>query len=382
MLNPQKLIEQFAEECTGCGLCVEVCPIVTDTELRDAAPEAVMEEILDLFRHGKTGSLASARIYSCLFCNTCLPACPRGLNPGLAFGTGKAILRELGEPAPKGVATIMAMGETLLEGAAPSFRERLEEPERLITAIGNEKPEPVKTVLFSSCFGLIEGSVLQTTLKILERIDPGVRVLGGYDYCCGELQFMAGRPEDAQRQFDKMVAGLSALAPEEVVIFCPTCKMTFDHHHPDTGWPWTFITDFIAAHLDKLGPLREINATVTVHDPCHFVRGITPASDSPRTILKAIPGLRIIEMENTGEGALCCGAYAITGTGKPGFNFRDRRLRQAAKTGADILSLYCPGCQMILGPEGPNNALEVASILSLLGEALGIGGERVNHESP
>ncbi len=382
MLNPQKVIEQFIEECTGCGLCVEVCPIVAETELKEAAPETIMEEILDLFRHGKVGPLARTRIYSCLFCNTCLSSCPQALNPGLTFGTGKAILQKLGDPAPKGVTTIMTLGETLLEGAVPAFRERLEEPDRLIAAIGDEKPKPVKTVLFSSCFGLVEGSVLHTTLQILERIDPGVRVLGGYDYCCGELQFMAGRPDDAQRQFDKMVAGLSALAPEQVVIFCPTCKMTFDHHHPDTGWSWTFITDFIAGHLDKLGPLREINATVTVHDPCHFVRGVTPASDSPRKILKAIPGIRIIEMKNAQEDALCCGAYAITGMGKPGFNFRDRRLRQARETGADILSLYCPGCQMILGPEGPNTALQVTSILSLLGESLGIGQERTLHGSP
>ena len=373
MLNPRKVIQRFAQECTGCGLCLAICPIVADTELKDAAPEAIMGEILDLFQRGKIGSLARTRIYSCLFCNTCLSSCPRALNPGLTFGIAKALLQELGDQPPKGVATIMSLGETLLDGAVTSFRKRLDEPDRLIMAIGDEKAQPLKTVLFSSCFGLIEGSVLHTTFKILERIDPGVRVLGGYDYCCGELQFMAGRPDGAQRQFDRVIASINALAPEQVVIFCPTCKMTFDHHHPDTDWSWTFITDFIAGNLDKLGTLQEINATVTVHDPCHFVRGVAPASDSPRTILQAIPGIRISEMQNTGESTLCCGAYAIAGTGKPGFNFRDRRLAQAKDTGADILSLYCPGCQMILGAEGPNIALKVASILSLLGESLGVG---------
>jgi heterodisulfide reductase subunit D len=376
MLNPQNVIDQFAEECTGCGLCVLACPIVADTELRDAAPEAIMEEILDLFRDGKIGTLARARIYSCLFCNTCLASCPRALNPGLTFGTGKGLLQKLGDRPPKGVAGIMTLGETLLEGAIPSFRKRLKEPDRLITAIGSEKPQPVKTVLFASCFGLIEGSALHTTLKILERIDPGVRILGGYDYCCGEFQFMAGRPDDAHRQFDKLIAGLDALAPRQVVMFCPTCKMTFDHHHPATDWSWTFITDFIAAHLDKLGPLQEIKATVTVHDPCHYVRGVTPATDSPRKILEAIPGIRVIEMENTGDEALCCGAYAIMGTGKPGYNFRSRRIKQAKDTGADILSLYCPGCHMTLGTEASNSALPVESVLSLLGESLGI-----NHQS-
>jgi Fe-S oxidoreductase len=372
MLNSKKILEQFADECIGCGLCVEVCPIVSDTELRSATPEAIMEEILHLFRGGKIGALARTRIYSCLFCNTCLASCPQGLKPGLAFGTGKGLLRELGDQAPKGVAGIMALGETLLADATPSFRKRLDRPEQLITAISSEKPTPVKTVLFASCFGLIEGAALHTTLKILERIDPDVRILGGFDYCCGELQFMAGKPDEAYRQFDRLIAGLDSLSPEQVVMFCPTCKMTFDHHHPPTGWSWTFITDFIVRHLDKLGPLQEINRTVTVHDPCHFVRGIEQATDSPRKILSAIPGIKILEMKNAGENTLCCGAYAITGTGKPGYQFRARRLQQAKDTGADLLSLYCPGCHMTLGPEAANMDLCVESILTLLGKSLGM----------
>jgi Cysteine-rich domain. len=88
--------------------------------------------------------------------------------------------------------------------------------------------------------------------------------------------------------------------------------------------------------------------------------------------LNTIPGIKIIEMENTRENALCCGAYAITGAGKPGFEFRDRRLKQAEDTGADILGLYCPGCQMILGAEGSNISLPVESFLTLLGKSLGI----------
>ena len=101
-----------------------------------------------------------------------------------------------------------------------------------------------------------------------------------------------------------------------------------------------------------MGPFHEVEATVTIYDPCHFVRGITPGSESPRKILNTIPGIKIIEMENTRENALCCGAYAITG--------------------ADILGLYCPGCQMILGAEGSNISLPVESFLTLLGKSLGI----------
>ena len=247
------------------------------------------------------------------------------------------------------------MVEGLIESAIPSFRKAPEKSDWLITDVTRRRPDPCKTILFPSCFALIEGKVLNTTVKTLQRIDPTVKVFGGFNYCYGELQLIAGKPEEAERQFAKMIEGLNILCPDHVVIFCPTCNMNFDGHQPDVKWSRSFVTDFIVDHLDELGSLSKIEAAVTVHDPCHFVRGVKPGSESPREVLNAIPGIKIIEMENTRKNALSCGAYAINGAVRAGLEFRDRRLKQAKDTGADILSLYCPGCHMVLGPEGPNN---------------------------
>ena len=372
MFNLKKVREQFGKECTGCGLCLENCPIIPKTELKGVDPEKIMGEVLDLFENKNVGDLARKRIYSCLYCNTCTASCPQGLSPALGFAVAKAILQEIGDPVPKGVSSILKVADELIAMAIPSYQEHSQKVNWLITEINNKPIPPIKTILFSSCFGLIQREVLITAVRILQRIDPSVKVLGGFNYCCGELQFIAGRPEEAERQFSRLIEGLNTLSPEKVVIFCPTCNMNFDQHNPKTSWSWTFITDFIAEHLGALGPFNEIETTVTIHDPCHFVRGVKPGSESPREILKAIPGLKIIEMENSREAAWCCGAYAIGGSVKPGLDFRDGRLKQAKDTGADILSLYCPGCQMVLGPEGPNHALKIESILTLLGKSIGI----------
>ncbi len=372
MFDLNLIKDQFGNECLGCGLCLQACPILPHTGLKGIDPERIMAEILDLFQHKKVGDLARTRIYSCLSCNTCLASCPQGLNPALGFAVAKSILHEIGDPIPKGIASALVVVQALTDGTIPAIREGYGKGDWLVTDPRLKRTNPAKTVLYSSCFGLIQREVVTTAIKILQRLDPAVVAFGGFNACCGELQLIAGKPEEAERQFRSVIDGLNILAPEEVIIFCPTCKMNFDHHHPDTRWSWNFITDFIVRHLGDLGPLKEIKATVTVHDPCHFVRGAKPGSDSPRKILQAIPGLKIMEMENTGENALCCGAYAITGSGRPGVEFRDRRLKQARDTGADILSLYCPGCQMILGPEGPKWSLQVESIISLLAESLGI----------
>jgi Fe-S oxidoreductase len=372
MFDFNKVKIDFEEKCDACGLCVECCPIVSHTELNGVDPEKIIEEILDLFHHNKVGELARTRIYSCLYCNTCTASCPQGLKPGLSFGVGKKVLADLGDPVPEGVSSILKTAETLIEMVTPVLKGDPETVDRLITKISETSMEPVKTVLFSSCFGFVLSDVLKTAVKIIKRIDPAVKVFGGFDYCCGELQLIAGQPENAERQFGKLIDGLNALSPEKVVILCPTCNMNFDLHNPDTKWSWEFFTDYFADHLDSLGPLNEVNATVTVHDACHFVRGVNPGSDSPRRILNRIPGIKIIEMKNAGENSLCCGAYAISGAKIPGLNFRDKRLQQAKDTGADILSLYCPGCQMTLGPEAENSSLKIESCITLLGKSLGV----------
>lgn len=373
MIDYKKVLERFKKECTACGLCLEGCPIICHTELREAAPEQIMEEVLDLFSRRRVGHLARTRMYTCLYCNTCVPSCPQGLNPALAFALGKGILREMGDPAPPGVALIQQTAEQLIQKTMPAYLEGPERADWLISGLDEKAPPKAGTVLFTSCFGLIQRDALRTAFRILQRIDPSVKALGGVDFCCGELQLMAGQPEAAERQFAKMIDGLNALSPEEVVIFCPTCKMNFDEHRPRVPWLWTFITDYISEHLHELGPLKETRATVTIHDPCHLVRGVEPASGSPREILRAIPGIRVLEMENAGEKTHCCGAYAINGSLQPGLEFRDRRLRQARDAGADILTLYCPGCHLVLGAGDPGRSFQVQSLLTLLGRSLGIG---------
>jgi Fe-S oxidoreductase len=89
----------------------------------------------------------------------------------------------------------------------------------------------------------------------------------------------------------------------------------------------------------------ELPKRVTYHDPCYLGRhnGIY---DEPRDVLRSIPGLELVEMENFGKNSLCCGG----GGGRIWMDtpkeerFSDIRLKQAKTTGASILATSCPYC--------------------------------------
>jgi Fe-S oxidoreductase len=226
--------------------------------------------------------------------------------------------------------------------------------------------------LFTGCTGIMQPDVVLTALDIIGRFDPTVRALGGVDYCCGDTALRAGKPQAAKDLFSKLVEALNDFSPEDVVFLCPTCKLYFDQYRPRTTWTAHFVTRFLTEHLGELGAFEEMDATVTVHDACHLVRGENPDLESPRNLLKAIPGLKIVEMTDSKENGLCCGATAMAAIGAPGVRFRARRLKQAEESGADVMALYCPACLSIFATERARLPFRIESVITLLGKSMGI----------
>ena len=53
-------------------------------------------------------------------------------------------------------------------------------------------------------------------------------------------------------------------------------------------------------------PFNTAPQRVTYHDPCDLGRN-GGEYEAPRKILKAIPGLELVEMENIRAASVCCG---------------------------------------------------------------------------
>jgi glycolate oxidase iron-sulfur subunit len=92
------------------------------------------------------------------------------------------------------------------------------------------------------------------------------------------------------------------------------------------------------------GRLRPLSLAVTYHDACHLAHG-QKVRQEPRTILKAIPGLQLVELP---ESDFCCGSAGIYNLLHPDLaqQFLDRKIERIKETGAAVVVSGNPGCSL------------------------------------
>jgi glycolate oxidase iron-sulfur subunit len=86
--------------------------------------------------------------------------------------------------------------------------------------------------------------------------------------------------------------------------------------------------------------------SVTYHESCHLCHGQKVVSQ-PRAVLAAIPGLRVIEMN---ESNWCCGSAGIYNITQPEQSAKllERKLDNIERTGSGTVATSNPGCHLQL----------------------------------
>ena len=107
------------------------------------------------------------------------------------------------------------------------------------------------------------------------------------------------------------------------------------------------VTEVLARTGPRTGGL--VDVTVAYDAPCHLVhaQGVT---DPPRAVLEAIPGLRLVPLEGSGE---CCGGAGIYGITHPelGGEIGGDKAEAVRSSGAQVVATGNPGCIMQIGAE-------------------------------
>jgi heterodisulfide reductase subunit D len=91
--------------------------------------------------------------------------------------------------------------------------------------------------------------------------------------------------------------------------------------------------------------LNRIDKKVTYHDPCDLGRN-SGIYDEPRRLIKAIPGVEFVELENRGKYATCCGGGGNVESidAELSSNIAAIKAKEIINAGADVVVTSCQQC--------------------------------------
>jgi glycolate oxidase iron-sulfur subunit len=128
------------------------------------------------------------------------------------------------------------------------------------------------------------------------------------------------------------------------------------------------ITEYLAG-IDLNPAMGRLPLRVTYQEPCHLAHA-QRISQQPRALLRQIPGLTLVEMQ---ESALCCGSAGIYNVVQPAMSdaLGQRKVRHALATGADVVVSANPGCmiQVQANLKKAGSLVRVRHIVELLDDA-------------
>jgi len=220
----------------------------------------------------------------------------------------------------------------------------------------------------------------QATIKILNKLGVNYTVSED-EWCCGSPLMRTGQLELVEDLVKHDLNVIRNTGGQVVITSCAGCYRTLKKDFPKYGGELKgievlHITEFLEKMIKEgklILPQKFKNTMVTYHDPCHLGRH-AEVYNAPRTVIKAIPGIELVEMSRIKENAWCCGAG---GGVKAGFKdwaveIASDRIKEAEETGCKILLSACPFCKTNLQDaiETTNSEIQFMDIVNFLNELL------------
>lgn len=410
--NPLAALYPGTLDCVHCGLCLSSCPTYRVTGRETSSPRGrvylmrgVAEGQIPL------GDVVAEEAYACLGCRACETACPSGVqygalleqtraaieNAGLRRGPAKWLesfaLREI-VPHERRLSLLLS----LLAGvqalrldalALPLLPARVREMHALLPPVppsSQRKRLPVLTPALGARRGrvaLLEGCIMPelfgavnaATVRVLARAGLDVLVPEGQG-CCGALHAHAGDAAMAQSLARNNIAAFELADVDAVVTNSAGCGAAMRElgHWSPGGAALAKKARDVCELLDQVGlpELRgRIDASVCYDDPCHLAHG-QRVVDAPRRLLRAIPGLRLLDHD---DPTSCCGAAGIYNLTHPEMSraVLARKLDSLAAADPDWIASGNPGClmQLAAGARARKMRARLAHPIELLDRALG-----------
>ena len=386
-LNWQNVLNLYS--CTECGRCEEQCP--ADMTGKPLSPKAVVVDLKDeLMRQSTTNGdtiqpiiregapITEDVIWSCTTCRACEHICPLHIQHLDFILEIRKNLVLMESRFPEELQETFANLEYQFNpwGFAPETRA--EWCQDLKVPLMSDHPD-ARILYFVGCAGSFDDrgkAVARAIVNLLNKAEIDFAILGPEERCTGDAARRAGNEYIAQQLIQSNLEILDKYKPDKILTGCPHCYNTLKNEYPQFGQMAEVIhhTEFFARLIQngRLKPKHNMEETITLHDSCYLCRW-NDMLDAPRTILSAITGLKIKEMERCGSKGLCCGAGGsrMFMEEKIGKRINIERVEEAMATRAETVAAACPFCNIMLddGLKEISSTVPVKDIAEILDQA-------------
>lgn len=380
--------------CTECGRCEANCPAHGSGKL--LSPRAIITKLRDI-PAGETrpilgNAITAEEIWACTTCMACVEVCPVSIDP----------LSKILEVRRNEVMVQDRYPETFGDvfngftrrgnpwnqhsSARLEWARGLEVKTMAEAAAAGEAVEYLFWVGCSAAFDPRNQKIARSMVMILNGAGVSFAVLGEEESCTGDPARRIGHEYLFQTQARQNVETLRDYAVRKILTLCPHCFNCIGKEYPDFGGHYTVVHHTQLIHeLLESGRIRlpgRIDAVAAYHDSCYLGRhnGIY---DSPREILRKIPGLRLVEMTRSRETGMCCGSGGglMWVEEEPGKRVNEKRVRQvqealatdSGESGKRLVASGCPFCMTMLedGLASGKADVQDRDIAELVAEAMG-----------
>jgi glycolate oxidase iron-sulfur subunit len=406
--------------CVHCGLCANNCPTYRLWGQEADSPRGRIRQMA-LVDQGRLeiGDSFVTHIDRCLNCRNCETVCPSGVEYGKILELARAQLEQKYKrplasriarnfvyrkllPYPRRIAAVaralkfyqrsglaaLAQGTGLLRLFGLHHQEKLLpriDSDFFFGELGQTFPAKgqrrARVAFFAGCVAQVTFSDLnRATIRVLQANGCEV-VVPARQTCCGALAAHAGvrdvARDLAQRnfaafnpdEFDAIInnaSGCGSMLKEYPLLF------PADREQEARAQKFSAkvrdVNEFLA-DLGLTAPLKAIPARVTYQDSCHLVHG-QKISEAPRKLIRAIPGIELVEMPLSQQCCGSAGVYNVT-ENKTSLELLGLKMESVKQTCANIIVTANPGCilQLRAGAAIHKTGQEVLHVVELLDRA-------------
>jgi glycolate oxidase iron-sulfur subunit len=372
-------------------MCLPTCPTYDATKHETSSPRgriALMRAVADGKLAANSAQFAD-EMYFCLGCLACETACPAGVNYAEMIEFARAEVESSGAKAGVKRNLIRAFALRWLFAKPGRLRFvakllRLDQVVGLSKAISTLLPKhwrelqvlqpricdrfsfdligetELPKVARRYRVGLLTGCVQDVAYSNVNRDTVDVLLANGCEVftprtqvCCGSLMGHNGELEPARELARRNLGAFRPESLDAIIVNSAGCGSFMKRYrhllpHDPRAKLWDEKVHDVHEWLVKIGlALPRSDAPrptlrVTYHEACHLAHG-QKISQPPRELLRAIPGMELVELP---EATWCCGSAGIYNITQPEMSMAllERKMKHIAATGAQVVATGNPGC--------------------------------------